>query len=237
MLILGAEDDVEDTVLPRLNAAGANIGRVHIVEMIRTGDKKRMFNLVADLDLLRHKIDQINQTGNVVMVIIDPMSAYLGVGKVDTFRTSDVRGVLAPLVELAAEKQVFILGILHFNKQSDVTNAMLRISDSLAFAATARHCYVVVDDPENKRRLLVRAKNNLAPDTKALAYSIGVLCVGQDDAKGKAIHAPRVEWFPHHIEITATEAMEAERGKSRTAPAKDAAKEFLRNMLANWPSR
>jgi len=42
-----------------------------------------------------------------------------------------------------------VLGVLHFNKKAEVTNAMLRISDSLAFAATARHCYVVVDDPEN----------------------------------------------------------------------------------------
>jgi putative DNA primase/helicase len=227
-----AEDDYEDTVIPRLVAAGADLNRVHILEMVRTGDQKRMFNLVGDLELLRQKIDEI---GDVVVVIIDPMSAYLGVGKVDSYRTTDVRGVLAPLVELAAEKRVFVLGILHFNKQEEITNAMLRISDSLAFAATARHCYVVVDDAENKRRLLVKAKNNLAPDTKALGYLIGSLCVGKDDTTGDNIHAPHIMWLPKHVEITATEAMEAESGRSRAAPAKEAAEEFLRNMLANGP--
>jgi putative DNA primase/helicase len=232
VLILGAEDDYEDTVIPRLGAAGADMSRVHILEMIRTDDKERMFSLVSDLELLSRKIDEI---GDVVMVIIDPMSAYLGVGKVDTYRTSDVRGVLAPLVKLAAEKRALVLGILHFNKQTDVTNALLRISDSLAFGATARHCYVVVDDTENKRRLFVRAKNNLAPDTKALAYSISTLCVGQDDATGEAIHAPRIEWFPKHVEVSTTEAMEAESGKSRSSPAKDVALEFLRSMLINGP--
>jgi len=40
--------------------------------------------------------------------------------------------VLAPLTEFAAEKRLFVLGVLHFNKKTDVTNAMLRISDSLA---------------------------------------------------------------------------------------------------------
>jgi hypothetical protein len=62
--------------------------------------------------------------------------------------------VLAPLVDLAAELKVAIVGIMHFNKKVDVTNALLRISDSLAFGATARHVYAVVDDAENKRKLI-----------------------------------------------------------------------------------
>ena len=96
------------------------------------------------------------------MLLIDPISAYLGVGKVDSFRTTDVRAVLAPVVELAGQLKVAIVGIMHFNKKIDVTNALLRISDSLTFGATARHVYAVVDDAENKRKLMVRAKNNLA---------------------------------------------------------------------------
>jgi hypothetical protein len=40
---------------------------------------------------------------------------------------------------------------MHFNKKMDVTNALLRISDSLAFGAVARHVYGVIDDAENKR--------------------------------------------------------------------------------------
>jgi putative DNA primase/helicase len=233
VLILSAEDDCEDTIIPRLAAAGADMGRVHILEMVRTGDdKERMFSLVDDLALLRRKIEEI---GDVVFVIIDPMSAYLGVGKVDSYRTTDVRSVLAPLVKLAAEKRVFVLGVLHFNKQADVTNALLRISDSLAFVATARHCYAVVDDAENKRRLLVKAKNNLAPDTKALAYSVSTLCVGQDDETGESIHAPRIEWWPKHVEVSTTEAMAAESGKLRTAPAREVAEEFLHKMLGDGP--
>jgi hypothetical protein len=47
------------------------------------------------------------------------------------------------------------------------------IADSLAYVAAARHVYVVVDDSENeKARLLVKAKNNLAPDKHALRFMV-----------------------------------------------------------------
>src|SRR5262249_11591904 len=158
----------KDTVVPRLLAAGADLERIEIVNMVG-GDKDtdRMFNLMTDLALLKQKIVEV---GDVRLIQIDPISAYLGIGKVDSFRTTDVRAVLARVVSVAAETTAAMVGVMHFNKKTDVTNAMLRISDSLAFVATARHCYVVIDDSENKRKLFVKAKNNVAPDTKALAF-------------------------------------------------------------------
>ncbi len=233
VLLLTAEDDTGDTVIPRLAAAGADLDHVEIIRMVREKDKTRQFSLVTDLELLRRKVEEI---GDVRMVIIDPMSAYLGVGKIDSYRTTDVRGVLAPVTEFAANKRIFVLGVLHFNKKADVTNAMLRISDSLAFAATARHCYVIVDDPENERRLLVKAKNNLAPDTKALSFGVNAIAVGQDERSGNTIWAPRVVWGSEHVEITATQAMETEAaGRSSSTNPRTAAKTFLSDILANGP--
>ena len=109
-------------------------------------------------------------------MLIDPISAYLGVGKVDSFRGTDVRAVLTPLTTLAVDTKVAVIGVMHFNKKTDVTNALLRISDSLAFGAVARHVYGVIDDAENKRKLFVRAKNNVAAKIKnqTLSYRFGV---------------------------------------------------------------
>jgi len=193
VLYFTAEDGIEDTVAPRLMAAGADLDRVHIVQMMRGEDgKRRTFNIVTDLPAMRAKIAEI---GDVVLVFIDPMSAYLGVGKVNTSMTTDVRGFLKPLTDLAEETSVAIIGIMHFNKKADVTNAMLRIADSLAYVAAARHVYFVTDDPEvEKRRLFVKAKNNLAPDTKALSYMTGMRKVGVDETTKKEIWAPYVEW-------------------------------------------
>jgi putative DNA primase/helicase len=231
--LLTAEDDPEDTVVPRLKGAGADLDRVHIIKMVKQGDGKRMFNLVTDLALLKAKIEEI---GNVVLIIIDPMSSYLGVGLVDARQTTDVRGVLAPLTELAAEKKISVIGVMHFNKKADVTNAMLRIADSLAFVAASRHCCVVIDDPENQRRLFVKAKNNLAPDMHALSYTIDTLRVGKDE--NGEIYAPRIIWGTEHVNVTATEAMhaEAEAGKQvQSSSNRDSAKKFLTEMLAMGP--
>jgi putative DNA primase/helicase len=86
-----AEDDARDTVLPRLIAAGADPKRVHFVNGTRVGGEDKIFSLVTDLQLL---CKAINRIGNVVLVIIDPVSAYLGVGKVDGRSATDVRGFL-----------------------------------------------------------------------------------------------------------------------------------------------
>jgi hypothetical protein len=59
----------------------------------------RMFSLVSDLDLLRQKVLAV---GDVKLVLIDPISAYLGGGAVNSFRTPEVRAfsrqwLLSPL--------------------------------------------------------------------------------------------------------------------------------------------
>jgi putative DNA primase/helicase len=225
-----AEDDIEDTIIPRLVAAGADLDRVEIVKMVRNSDgAERMFNLATDLPVLKEKIEEV---ADVMLVVIDPVSAYLGVGKINNASTTDVRGVLSPLTKLAEEKQIAIIGIMHFNKKADVTNAMLRIADSLAYVAAARHVYVVVDDPENeKARLFVKAKNNLAPDKHALRFMVGTCKVGLDQELETEIWAPHVLWDTEHVEVTAAQAMVAEASAGGSRTARREAEDFLASKL------
>jgi len=233
VLLLTAEDDPKDTIKPRLAAAGADLDHVEILQMVRESGNDRMLSLVTDLELLRQTVIEI---GEVRQIQIDPITAYLGVKQMDSFRTTDVRAVLGPVTELASELMVSIVGVMHFNKKTDVTNALLRISDSLAFGATARHVYAVVDDTENKRKLLVKGKNNLAPhDTKALAYGFGAREVGTDKKTGAAIWAPHIIWHPQHVDVSATEAMQA--AGSQSGYAKREAREFLVQRLEDGPVR
>jgi putative DNA primase/helicase len=191
-----------------------------------------MFSLVSDLVLLRQKVAAV---GDVKLVQIDPISAYLGIGKIDSFRTTDVRAVLAPLVELAGELKFALIGVMHFNKKVDISNALLRISDSLAFGAAARHVFAVIDDAENKRKLVVRAKNNLASrDLGALAFVFGTQEVGTDPKTQKPIRAPHVLWLAQHVDVTASEAMMAASG-GKPPSARDEAKQFLTNILGDGP--
>ena len=120
VVLLTAEDDIEDTIIPRLLAAGADLNCIEIVKMVRTNDSKRMFSLVSDLELLRKKIISVT---NVKLIQIDPVSAYLGLGQINSYRTTDVRAVLSPLVDLASQLKVSVIGVMHFNKKVDVNNA------------------------------------------------------------------------------------------------------------------
>jgi hypothetical protein len=238
VILLTAEDDLPDTVVPRLRAAGADPSRVEIVKMVRDHDEKtgeprqRMLSLVRDLDKLRAKIAEV---GNVVLIVIDPISAYLGIGEIDSFRDADVRAVLGPLKELAGEMQAAVVALMHFNKKTDVLNMMLRICNSIAFAAASRHAFGVIDDPDNKRKLFVRGKNNLAEkDDRALAFYFNVREVGVSKRTGKTITAPFIIWEEGYVDVTATEALAAV-NESKSPGARERAKRFLLKALAKGP--
>jgi hypothetical protein len=92
--------------------------------------------------------------------------------------------------------------------------------------------YAVIADDENKRKLLVRGKNNLAPTSadKTLAYSFNVATVGHDPQTGEEIRAPHIHWFPQHIEVSASEAMQA--AADNRSPAQiETAMHFLNDLL------
>jgi DNA polymerase len=232
VILFTAEDDSKDTIVPRLMAAGADLKRVTIIKMLHEAGKERMFSLVTDLPILRQKAIEI---GNVKMIVIDPVSAYLGIGKVDSFRATDVRAVLGPLKEFAEELRLFILGVIHFNKKMDVTNLLLRVSDSLAYTAAARHVYGIVNDEDNQRKLFVKGKNNIAPrEQQTLAFGFNTREVGTDKRTGNPISRPFIVWEDQPVDITATEALQA-LNDSKSPSARDNAKQFLKALLTGEP--
>jgi hypothetical protein len=84
-----------------------------------------------------------------------------------------------------------------------------------------------INDAARFSKLFIKAKNNLAPDIKALRYGFGVKTVGRDPKLGVDIDAPYIVWHPQHVEITANEAMQAAEGRT----AKREAREFLLDRL------
>jgi len=232
VILLSAEDDIKDTITPRLIAPGADLKRVTILKMMREAGKERMFSLISDLYALRLKVLEI---GGVILIVIDPVSAYLGIGKIDSFRATDVRAILSPLKQFAEDLEGAILGIMHFNKKTDITNLMLRVSDSLAYTAASRHVYGIIDDPDNHRKLFVRGKNNIArAEQKTLAFSFGEREVGTSKKTGRPVRAPYIVWHPDPVDITATEALRAA-SECKSPSEIDNAKHFLEALLSNGP--
>src|SRR5262249_4812891 len=113
VIVISAEDDAGDTVVPRLHAADADLDKVLILDAVGTEAGSSTFNLDRDLNRLAATVRSI---GNVSLIIIDPISAYLG--KADANNMGDVRAILARLAQFAESFEACILAISHLNKDA-----------------------------------------------------------------------------------------------------------------------
>jgi putative DNA primase/helicase len=167
VILITGEDGIADTVRPRLDAQGADVTRIHHLK-IKAGDTERQFDIGTHIDQLREKI---REHGDVRLLIIDPLTAYLG--DTDPNKDSRVRALLTPFAALAEEMRVAILAVMHLNKAA-VMDAIYRVTGSVAFIAQARAAWAVVPDPQElSRRLFLKLKANLAPaDIPGLAFTI-----------------------------------------------------------------
>lgn len=113
VVFFSAEDDAEDTIRPRLEAAGADLDRIFILDAVMEGNgtRPRAFNLKADLPRLGQMLEYI---GDVALVVIDPVTAYLG--DTDSHKNADIRALLSPLGELASRHGAAVVCVSHLNK-------------------------------------------------------------------------------------------------------------------------
>jgi len=234
VVILSAEDDAEDTIRPRLEAAGADLARVFILDAVVDGYRadgseiRRAFNLKTDLARLAALLETI---GDVALIVIDPITAYLG--DADSHKNAEVRALLAPLGELAARHGAAVVCVSHFNKSGN-GEALMRVTGSLAFVAAARAAFVVAKDKYNEaRRLFLPLKNNIGNDKTGLAFTVQG---GQLPSPTGQIETSRVVWEAEAVTITADEAMTPQADPEERS-ATDEAAEWLHDLLAGGPIR
>jgi hypothetical protein len=116
VIILSAEDSASYTIRPAVEVAGGDIGQVFVLDAVRDQEgNERTFQLASDLAALERLIEKTQAK----LVIIDPLSAYFGT-KLDSYRDTDVRSVLEPVVRLAERRGVAVLGIMHVGKAATV---------------------------------------------------------------------------------------------------------------------
>jgi hypothetical protein len=218
ILILSAEDGNNDVIVPRLKAVKADLERIHIIEAVKTEDgKEKTFDLSNDVEKLEKLAMLVD---NVKLIIIDPISAYLG--KIDSHRNTEVRNALNPVIKFCEEIGACLLCVTHLNKGGGSGNALSRVTGSIAFAAAARASFVITRDPDNPdRRLMLPLKNNLAKDTHGFAYKI-------EEKEVSGIITTCVAWESDKINLSAEEVLTTQGGKAEN---KLFAEEFLREEL------
>ena len=168
VLLLSAEDGLADTIRPRLEDMGADLGLVTALTAVRDEEgRERLPSLVDDLQAL----ELVLAKGGYRLVVIDPINAYLG-ASLDTHRDAAIRSVLSPLAALAERCGVAVAAVRHLTKTSR-DRAIYRGQGNIGYMAAARVGHLVGLNPDNPtERVLVCIKNNLALKPPALAFEI-----------------------------------------------------------------
>lgn len=221
VLVICAEDDLNDTIVPRLAAAEADLTRVHSLALHRD-DKGHLIplSIPEDLPRLRQTIEQTN----AALVVFDPITAYLS-ETINSGNDASVRRALTPLAEIAQTSGAAVLLIRHLNKQGDL-KALYRGGGSIAFIGAARSGLIVDRHPEQEGVVvLAQTKSNLARGVPALTYSV--------ESWDEDITVPVVAWGVE-MDLTADELLKKPDGRV-DAPARDEAVTFLRDLLSDGP--
>jgi putative DNA primase/helicase len=219
VLIWSSEDVADDTLVPRLIAAGADLSRCHFIEGIAQNGESVPFDPSQDIIEL-HRAAQA--MGGVSLLLIDPIvSAVAG----DMHKANDVRRSLQAVVDFADAHGCAVIGITHFAKGGAGRDPQERVIGSQAFGALARMVLVTAKENDTSRRVLARAKSNIAKDDGGVTYTIEPITI---DA---GIETTCAMWGDL-IEGTARDILgEVEVDDSDDVSARDELKQMLADLL------
>lgn len=223
VIIWSSEDNPADTLVPRLIASGADLKRCHFIEGVSQDGKREPFDPARDIVGLLNAVEHI---GGASLLIIDPIvSAVSG----DMHRANDVRRSLQAIVDFAEAHKCAVIGITHFAKHGAGRSPQDRVIGSQAFGALARMVLVAAKEEDSARRVLARAKSNIAADNGGVAYCLDLATI---DGGIETIH---VVWNGK-IEGTAREILgDVEHDEEESGNEKADAEIFLTDLLADGP--
>jgi hypothetical protein len=232
VVVAAGEDAWAQTVVPRLVAAGADLGLVFRVDVVQPDGGIDGLSLPEDTAGLT----ELCHRERVALVLLDPLMSAVS-GKLDTHKDAEVRKALSPLSRLADEAQVGVLGLIHVNK-SQGNDLLTRLMGSRAFSAVARSVLVCHKEDNTEELgtgpasfLFGQAKSNLGRKVQhSYRYSIEGTRVGYDAELQQPVFSSRIR-----IEEIVTGGIDdqvaASEAPRRAAPKAAEALEWLTSYL------
>lgn len=222
VVLVCAEDDVDDTIVPRLLAAGANLKKVVTIPLPR--DENGMVEPLTLPDDL-NRIERVVRRTNAALVIIDPITAYLG-ERIDSHKDASVRRATTPLAFLMAELECAAVLVRHLNKDSKESNPLYRGGGSIGLSGAARSTLVVAPHPSGdpNEKVLARVKGNLTTNRDAIGYRLEA----SDD-----YDVPVVEWLGV-VDVDMSTLL-AKKDARLAAPIRDECVKALMEILSDGP--
>jgi hypothetical protein len=148
--LMSAEDGLEDTILPRLQAAGADLTKIGFFE----GYNRAPLLLPDHLERIEVRLRDYDAR----LLLIDPLAAFLARGASDR----EVRRALHPMKALAERLRCTVLWLRHLTGRGPRTTL-----------GPARSGLFVGRDPEDPGRcVLAQRRNNLGERQTSLTYRL-----------------------------------------------------------------
>jgi len=229
VLIISAEDSVSQTIRPRLEAAGADLGRLRIVTGVVDGELERPLSLPDDVPLLEAQI----RAEGIRLLLVDPLMAFLGRDArgcaIDAHKDQSIRRLLSELTRLADHTGTAVLLVRHLNKAQS-GRALYRGGGSIGITGAARSVLVVGAHPHDpQQRVLAMTKCNLGRQPASRVFTL-------KEATTTAGPMSRLEWLGV-ADFTSDDVVRPEAIGSETSMhrAVDRAKDYLLEALADGP--
>jgi len=157
VLMIAAEDDLEDTLKKRLRLAGADMTKIMVLNEVVTRDQRREHFTLAHLALLEEEVQRLRPR----LVYVDNLQLILG-SKVDINRANQVNDILEGLISLAARYRFALICTRHPSKPGQNIGRLIhRGMGSQAFMGRARLGLYVEEHPlDPTKSLLIQSKSN-----------------------------------------------------------------------------
>jgi putative DNA primase/helicase len=221
VIIAASEDDPSDTLVPRFIAAGADLSKIHIIDMVveqgkekknKEGVSKRTTRR-ATLDLKNHckmLLDLVQKRPEITLLVLDPITSFFG--QADQNKDKEIRPLMDEVARICRKSGITVIGLIHGNKRSDV-DSLQKILGASSIVGSARAVWGFTIDPEDKdKRFMALVKGNLTKDTKGMAYSLGSAMVMMPD--GEQVSIGKTIWGDE-VDMDADDILNAERAKAR----------------------
>ncbi len=225
VLIWSGEDSTEDTLVPKLMAAGADLSNIYFIGDTTQNGDRRSFDPALDMQALTIQAATIP---DVALLIIDPI---VNVVTGDSHKNGEVRRALQPVVDFGERLNCAVLGITHFSKGGQGKDPLERVTGSLAFGALARVVLATakIVTGDEAKRIVCRAKSNIGIDDGGFEYEL------QEKEVVAGINSTYVQWGDA-VNGSARELLAQPDARAQVEVGKsaiDRAKEFLLEILAD----
>jgi putative DNA primase/helicase len=228
VLLVSSEDAPEDTLKPRLIAAGADHDHVSNIECTKTEKGDKVFSLDTDLPALRKALEE---NPAVKLLVIDPVMSHLG--DANGNREQELRNILGPLGDLAKQHKIAIVLVAHFNKRADA-DTIARVGGAMAMVGVVRNAWTFTESKEQEGRVMLPLKNNLSKDEGGFNYdTIGVPVEVEDgDGKTVTVDIGRITWGGESSEVVTSSLISTDKKlKTKNLTKVEKAMVWLASMM------